>query len=146
MSTKVFVGNLSYRTTAEQLQAALSQAGEVRNVFVGTDRETGRSRGFAFVEFGSDEAAADAIKRFDGFEIDGRKVRVNAADERPRRPGPGGGGPPPYAGRPSYSAPAPNIGGGFSDSSSEDFFGGARSFKNKGSRRNVRARKRSLNF
>ncbi|HVM95678.1 MAG TPA: hypothetical protein VMT89_04785, partial [Candidatus Acidoferrales bacterium] len=116
MSTKVFVGNLSYRTTAEQLQAALSQAGEVRNVFVGTDRETGRSRGFAFVEFGSDEAAADAIRKFDGFEIDGRKVRVNAADERPRRPGgPGGGGAPPYGGggpRPSYSAPAPNIGFG----------------------------------
>lgn len=114
-------------------------------MFVGTDRETGRSRGFAFVEFASDQGAADAIRKFDGFEIDGRKIRVNAADERPRRPGAPGSAPP-HGGRPGgYAAAAPPS-TGWSEPESDFFGGAARSFKNKGSRRNLRARKRSLNF
>jgi len=112
---------------------------------MGTDRETGRSRGFAFVEFATADEAAAAIKQFDGQEIDGRKVRVNIADERPRSPG---GGPP-------RSPRGPSSGDGgmaaaFHAPLSTDFrpdeFGGGRSFKNKGSRRGLRRRKRSLSF
>jgi len=108
---------------------------------MGTDRETGRSRGFAFVEFSSEAEAAEAIKRFDGQEVDGRKLRVNTAEDRPRRPdGPRFG--PPRSSAPSYAAPAWTgfERGGFGDA------GGGRPFKNKGSRRGLRARKRSLSF
>ena len=114
---------------------------------IGTDRETGRSRGFAFVEFSSEEAAAEAIKQFDGQEVDGRKLRVNTAEDRPRRPD---GGRFAFArpSRPSeggdssaYASPPP-WGGGFGDAGA----GGGRPFKNKGSRRGLRARKRSLSF
>jgi len=115
---------------------------------MGTDRETGRSRGFAFVEFSSEAEAAEAIRRFDGQDVDGRKLRVNTAEERPRRPdGPRFG--PPRTDRPGYrsngpSAPAGDPWTGFG----ADPFGGGggRPFKNKGSRRGLRARKRSLSF
>ena len=114
---------------------------------LGTDRETGRSRGFAFVEFSSEAEAAEAIRRFDGQEIDGRKLRVNTADDRPRRTdGPRVG--PPRGDRQDrpYLPPGPP------DSTWSGFgtnpFGGSggRPFKNKGSRRGLRARKRSLSF
>ena len=108
-----------------------SEVGEVRSVFIGTDRETGRSRGFAFVEFGNEEEAQHAIRRFDGQEIDGRKVRVNAAEERPSRSGPS---------RSSGNARWASSEGG------DAFRPDPRPFKTKGSRRNFRARKRSLNF
>ena len=115
---------------------------------MGTDRETGRSRGFAFVEFSNEAEAAEAIKRFDGHEVDGRKLRVNTAEERPRRPdGPRFG--PPRSDRPGFPGSAPPRpsnpwgGGGFT---ADPFGGGGRPFKNKGSRRNLRARKRSLSF
>ena len=117
------------------------------HIHLGTDRETGRSRGFAFVEFASEAEAAEAIKRFDGQEVDGRKLRVNTAEDRPRRPdGPRFGGP--RGDRPSYPGAAPSrpeapwtgFGGG------DPFAGGGKPFKNKGSRRNLRARKRSLSF
>ena len=125
----------------------LSAAGEIRNVFIGTDRETGRSRGFAFVEFATETGAADAIQRFDGHEVDGRKVRVNAADDRPRRPMGAPGGAPPRSGYPSYQPAGPSM---FRDNSEpSNFFGGGgenRSLRNKGSRRGLRARKRSLNY
>jgi len=114
---------------------------------MGTDRETGRSRGFAFVEFASEEAAAEAIKRFDGHEVDGRKLRVNTAEDRPRRPdGPRFGAP--RGDRPSFSAgpAAPNSFGGFGGGDAFGAGGGGRPFKNKGSRRGLRARKRSLSF
>jgi len=121
---------------------------------MGVDRETGRSRGFAFVEFASEEEAAEAIKRFDGYEVDGRKLRVNTADDRPRGSGGGVGAPrfgPPRGDRPSYGAPRPDApwGGGFgagAGGGGGDPFGGGRTFKNKGSRRGLRARKRSLSF
>ncbi len=147
ISTKVFVGNLSFRTTEQQLADTLSAAGQVTHVHLGTDRETGRSRGFAFVEFASEAEAAEAIKRFDGQEVDGRKLRVNTAEDRPRRPdGPRFG--PPRGNRPSYPTVPAGAGapwdGGFA---AEPFGGGGgRPFKNKGSRRGLRARKRSLSF
>ena len=111
ISTKVFVGNLNFRTTEQQLSDALAAAGQVKHVHIGTDRETGRSRGFAFVEFSSEAEAAEAIRRFDGQEIDGRKLRVNTAEDRPRRSdGPRFGPPsserPPY--RPDFVATAPD--------------------------------------
>jgi RNA recognition motif-containing protein len=144
ISTKVFVGNLNFRTTEQQLTAALSAAGQITHVHIGTDRETGRSRGFAFVEFSSEEEAAEAIKRFDGQEVDGRKLRVNTAEERPRRADAGRFGlsrpsrPGEGANASAYTSPPP-WGGGFDG-------GGGRPFKNKGSRRGLRARKRSLSF
>ncbi len=127
----MFVGNLSYRVTEQQLADTFAEVGQVRSVFIGMDRETGRPRGFAFVEFDSSEEAAHAVRRFDGQEIDGRKVRVNPAEERGARGGGRSSGPPNWSGS----------GGG-----AEPFGGGGRGFKNKGSRRNLRARKRSLNF
>ncbi len=149
ISTKVFVGNLNFRTTEQQLSDALSAAGQVTHIHLGTDRETGRSRGFAFVEFASEAEAAEAIKRFDGQEVDGRKLRVNTAEDRPRRPDgprfgpPRGGGD--RSGHPGAVPPRPdNPWSGFG----ADAFGGGggKPFKNKGSRRNLRARKRSLSF
>ncbi|MFI5366869.1 MAG: RNA recognition motif domain-containing protein [Candidatus Binatia bacterium] len=147
MSTKVFVGNLNFRTTEQQLADALAAAGQVTHIHLGTDRETGRSRGFAFVEFASEAEAAEAIKRFDGQEVDGRKLRVNTAEDRPRRPdGPRVG--PPRGDRFGHAAapppPSDNPWSGFGGGG--DAFGGGRPFKNKGSRRNLRARKRSLSF
>ena len=147
ISTKVFVGNLSFSTTKEELTTLLTEAGRVVNVHLPTDRETGRPRGFAFVEFSQPGEAADAITRFHNREVGGRRLNVNAADDRPRR-GPSPGFRP--SGPPSYSASAPAYGGGGGDYEAprDDFGMGAagRPFKNKGSRRGVRARKRSLNF
>lgn len=85
---RIFVGNLSYRTTEDQLASLFSQAGEVVSATIVTDRDTGRSRGFAFVEM-DQEAAERAIEQFNGYEIDGRKINVNEARPRPDR---GGGG------------------------------------------------------
>jgi len=117
-------------------------------VHIGTDRETGRSRGFAFVEFATEAEAAEAIKRFDGQEVDGRKLRVNTAEDRPRRPD--GARFSPSTGdrqefRSPFAAAAPDSWSGFGGNA---FGGGAggRPFKNKGSRRGLRARKRSLSF
>lgn len=150
ISTRIFVGNLSYQTTEEQLSVALREAGTIRSVFIGKDRETGRSRGFAFIEFEQPECAKDAIRRFDGCEIDGRKIRLNPAEERPARgPAPGGF---PHAPRPPRP---PQMGAGPSSGEwrpspppfESPFPGGEdRGFRTKGSRRNMRARKRSLRF
>jgi cold-inducible RNA-binding protein len=147
ISTKVFVGNLNFRTTEQQLADTLAGAGNITHIHMGTDRETGRSRGFAFVEFASESEAVEAIKKFDGFEVDGRKLRVNTADDRPRPPGgPRFGAPrgerPPYGNSPLGRPDAPWFGAGASDGG----FGGGKPFKNKGSRRGLRGRKRSLSF
>jgi len=86
---KLFVGNLSYNTTEDSLRALFESAGHnASRVTIVTDRETGRSRGFAFVEFDSDDAARAAIESLNGTELDGRPLRVDEARERPR----GGGG------------------------------------------------------
>src|ERR1700681_4015211 len=92
MPSKVFVGNLHFNTTRDEVQSLFSQAGEVRDVFLPTDRESGRPRGFAFVEFATDEDAAKAIEKFNGHDLGGRALRVNAAEDRPRTGGAGAGG------------------------------------------------------
>jgi len=95
MGNKLYVGNLSFRVTSEDLQDHFSAAGEVRSANVLYDRETGRSRGFGFVEMGSDDEAAAAVAQFNGQDYDGRNIVVNEArprEDRPRGGGYGGGG------------------------------------------------------
>jgi RNA recognition motif-containing protein len=111
------VGNLSFDVTREELIEAFSAAGRVVDAKVPTDRETGRPRGFAFVEYESDEAAQRCIEQLNGRDLKGRPLRVNEAENRPPRPpgaGPAGGGfsRPPGAGA-GFSRP-PGAGGGFS--------------------------------
>ena len=91
MTQKMYVGNLSFQTTEGDLDALFAQVGEVESVRIITDRDTGRSRGFGFVEM-SDENAATAIEKFNGTELDGRALTVNEAKPQVRREGGGGGG------------------------------------------------------
>ncbi len=141
ISNKIFVGNLSFETTEQELARLLSEIGRVVRVHVGTDRETGRSRGFAFVEFPSELEATEAIRRFDGFDFGGRRLRVNDAEDRPPRPA----GSRPAPARPAFSVPHDAYAAG--DPFEPDMGrGGGRSFKSKGSRRGLRARKRSLGY
>ena len=90
MAKKLYVGNLPYSVTEEQLREMFSQVGEISDAAVVTDRYTGQSKGFAFVEMVSDEAAQAAIDKFDGQDMDGRAMVVNEA--RPREDRSGGGG------------------------------------------------------
>ena len=131
MDFKVFVGNLSFDTTQAEVEQLFAEAGTVVKVTLPTDRDTGRPRGFAFVEFGSSEGVAAAIEKFDGKDLNGRSLRVNQALERQAGGGSGFGG-----------------GGGYGAGP-----GGPRAFGNdrpaprsrpKGSRRNVRGRKRGF--
>ena len=92
MSTKLYVGNLSFQTTSEDLQQLFAQAGTVESASVVEDRMTGRSRGFAFVEMATPEEAASAIEQMNGKEIGGRALKVNEAKPRENRGGGGGGG------------------------------------------------------
>jgi RNA recognition motif-containing protein len=92
MNTRLYVGNLSFNTTAEGVRAAFTQFGTVSDVHLVSDRETGRSRGFAFVTMGTTEEAAKAIEGMDGKTLDGRPLRVNEAEQRQPRGGGGGGG------------------------------------------------------
>lgn len=123
----MFVGNLNFRTSQEEIVELLSAAGQIVDIHLPTDRFSGQPRGFAFVEFASEEEATKAIEQFNGHELGGRELRINEAEQRPPRSGGpqrqfrsgGGGGP---------------GGGGHR---------GKRS-KPKGSRRGIRGRKRSL--
>lgn len=90
MSTKLYVGNLSFRVTSDDLHEHFAQAGTVESAKVVEDRETGRSRGFGFVEMASADEATAAIEQFNGQEYDGRNLVVNEA--RPREEGGGRGG------------------------------------------------------
>jgi RNA recognition motif-containing protein len=90
MSNKLYVGNLSFRVTSEDLQEYFAAAGAVESANVVFDRETGRSRGFGFVEMASESDANAAIAQFNGQEYDGRNMVVNEA--RPREDSRGGGG------------------------------------------------------
>ncbi len=90
MSTKLYVGNLSFRVTSDDLQEYFSGAGSVESANIVQDRETGRSRGFGFVEMSSEDDANNAIAQFNGQEFDGRNLVVNEA--RPRENSGGGGG------------------------------------------------------
>ena len=91
MSTKLYVGNLSFRTTSEELREAFSQAGTVESASVIEDRETGRSRGFGFVEMATPEEAQAAIAQLNGKELGGRNLTVNEAKPKTDRGGRGGG-------------------------------------------------------
>ena len=92
MSTKLYVGNLAFQTTSQDLQELFSQAGTVQSASVMEDRETGRSRGFAFVEMSSQDEATSAIEQFNGKEVGGRTLKVNEAKPRENRSGGGGRG------------------------------------------------------
>jgi RNA recognition motif-containing protein len=92
MSTRLYVGNLNFRTTGDELREIFSQAGEVENASVVEDRDTGRSRGFGFVEMATAAGAAAAIAQFNGKEFGGRTLTVNEARPRVERGGYGGGG------------------------------------------------------
>lgn len=84
MATKLYVGNLPYKTTGDDLSSLFSQAGNVASATVISDKFSGRSKGFGFVEMGSDEEAQKAIEMFNGQEMEGRKIVVNEA--RPLEP------------------------------------------------------------
>ncbi|MGZ5444329.1 MAG: RNA recognition motif domain-containing protein [Thermoanaerobaculia bacterium] len=163
MGSKVFVGNLDYNTRKEEVQGLFAQVGEIRDVFLPTDRETGRPRGFAFVEYANDEDAAKAIEKFNGYQMGGRALRVNAAEDRPRGAGGGGGrggggggrgfgggGGGGYGG--GGGGYAGGGGGGYGGGGGGDYDGGGwgggggapGGGKAKGSRRNIRGKKRSL--
>lgn len=158
MGSKVFVGNLDYNTRKEEVQGLFAQVGAIRDVFLPTDRETGRPRGFAFVEFENEEDAAKAIEKFNGYQLGGRALRVNAAEDRPRTTGGGGGRGFGGGGRGfggggrggeggGYGG---GEGGGYGGGGGDDYSGGwgggggAAPGKAKGSRRNIRGKKRSL--
>jgi len=170
MGKKLFVGNLNFKTTDDDLRTLFAQAGTIESATVMMDRATGRSRGFGFVEMSSDEEAEKAVKELNGHELQGRALNVNEARERtpggPRPGGYGGGG---------YGGGAPRgggygggggdrgggyIGGGgaprgdfnFAPPGGDDSggFGGGfnrgnfKPRKEGGSRRGLRAKKRSL--
>ncbi len=95
MGRKIYVGNLSYGTTSSDLEQLFTAHGQVQSAEVISDRATGRSKGFGFVEMGSDEEATAAINALNGVEHDGRNLTVNEAkpkEDRPRGGGGGGGG------------------------------------------------------
>lgn len=90
MSKRLYVGNLPFNSTDESLQEIFAQAGSVQSAQIIIDRDTGRSKGFGFVEMASDQEAADAIQKFNGAEYGGRNMTV--AEARPMAPREGGGG------------------------------------------------------
>ena len=92
MSNRLYVGNLSFNTDERSLESAFSQFGDTQEVKLIMDRETGRSRGFAFVAMADAESARNAIAQMDGAMLDGRPLRVREAEERSNTRGGGGGG------------------------------------------------------
>lgn len=92
MGNKLYVGNLPFSTTDDSLRDAFGQCGTVTDVMIALDRQTGRSRGFGFVTFSTDEEAAAAVEKFHGTDMDGRTIQVNEARPREDRPRGGGGG------------------------------------------------------
>jgi RNA recognition motif-containing protein len=91
MGKKLYVGNLAFQTTSQDLQELFANAGTVESAQVIEDRDTGRSKGFAFVEMSTDDEAATAIDQFNGKEVAGRTLTVNEARPRENRGGGGGG-------------------------------------------------------
>lgn len=109
MSIKLYVGNLPYKTTGDDLNDLFSQVGEVLSASVLEDRETGRSRGFGFVEMESREAGNEAIERFNNADYQGRNLVVNEAKPREERGGRGFGG----GGRGGFGGGGNRGGGGY---------------------------------
>jgi RNA recognition motif-containing protein len=170
MGRKLFVGNLNFATTSDDLRELFADAGTVESATVMMDRVTGRSRGFGFVEMSTEEEAQGAIEKFNGQQFQGRGLNVNEARERvPGGGGYGGGGGGPrgggygggYGGGGGYRGGDRDGGGGFNRGF--DNFGGGGGFdsggfgggfgggggkgkprKEGGSRRGLRAKKRSL--
>jgi RNA recognition motif-containing protein len=91
MGRKLYVGNLPYSATEESLSTKFSEHGTVETVKVITDRDTGRSKGFGFIEMGSDAEAQAAIAALNGADLDGRTIKVNEAKPQTRNPGSGHG-------------------------------------------------------
>ena len=119
MSTaRLYVGNLSYGTTQETLQKAFGVHGEVVSVNIITDRQTGRPKGFAFVEMSSPEEGDAAKGALNGTDLDGRAINVDNAREQERKPGFGGGG---FGGGGGYGGGG---GGGYGGGGSRGGFGG----------------------
>jgi cold-inducible RNA-binding protein len=116
MGTKLYVGNLSFNTTENELQELFSQAGAVQEVTLMQDKFTGKSRGFAFVTMGSEQDAQNAISKFNGQTVEGRPLTVNEARPREARPPGGGGGGRGYGGG----------GGGYGGGGSGGYGGGRR--------------------
>ena len=112
MSTKLYVGNLSFNTSTQDLEQMFAEFGTVQSTNIIEDRETGRSRGFAFVEMSSKEEAQNAISSLNGKEIDGRSLTVNEAKPREERSGGGGGNRGGGGGRGGYGGGGGNRGGG----------------------------------
>jgi RNA recognition motif-containing protein len=92
VNNKLFVGNLSFKTTQEHLQELFAEFGEVVSVAIPTDRDTGRQRGFAFVEMSNQADAEAAIKGLNGRDVDGRQIAVNVSTPKPKGGAGGGGG------------------------------------------------------
>ena len=139
ISSTVFIGNLSYETTEDELRTVLVEVDPSVRVRIGLDKMTGKPRGFAFAQFVDAARAADAIRRFDAYELRGRRLRVNDADDKPppRAPRPMSTTPVGLSAAPSEAAPEPW----------EIDRGGERpGRRNGGSRRGLRARKRSLRY
>ena len=139
ISSTIFIGNLSFEATEDELRTLLVEVDPRVRVRLGMDRVTGRSRGFAFAEFSDSAMAADAIRRFDSLEHRGRRLRVNDADDKPparapRPPRPGGQAP-------AFRTTEFSSGRDFPPPEIADF---PAFRKNGGSRRGLRAKKRSL--
>lgn len=92
MAVKLYVGNLSFQTSSQELEELFATVGTVESATVVEDRETGRSRGFGFVEMSSQEEGEKAIAELNGQEVSGREIKVNEAKPREDRGGRGGGG------------------------------------------------------
>ncbi|MDH3201018.1 MAG: RNA-binding protein [Myxococcales bacterium] len=140
----MFVGNLDFGTTDQQLRELFGEIGEVVDVHIPKDRETGRPRGFAFVRFAAEEHAAEAVEKIHGREVAGRALRLDIAEDRPRQPRP----------RRDFGPPRDPGGydnqGGYDDRGSynrgghDDRGGYEKPKRAKGSRRGLRGKKRSL--
>lgn len=92
VNTRLYVGNLNFNTSPDAVRAAFAGFGTVEDVYLVTDRETGRPRGFGFVTMSTEDEATKAIEGMNGKDLDGRSLRVNPAESRPRAGGGGGGG------------------------------------------------------
>lgn len=108
MATKLYVGNLPYSAKEESLKEHFSSAGSVASVKIIIDRETGRSKGFGFVEMDSEDGAQSAVSQLDGQEFEGRSLRVSEAKPQPERESRGGG----FGGGPRRDSRGPRGNGG----------------------------------